>query len=332
MNRPMSNFPKDPPAQRASNSWLALLMSAVALTSVLSVTALAWPGPPAGFERKQIVVGGVERSYLFHAPRNASSLEGRRSLVILLHGGGGTANYMATEAGKSFVAAADTDGFYLAIPDAIGRMWGFGDDDVARASARRTDDRAFFEALLNTVTAEQPIDGRRIFAAGISRGGQAAYFMACKFPGRIRAIAAIAMPLPLFLEPACAEGSPVGVALIHGTGDPLVPYDGGDIVVIGQHRAQVLSVDQTVNFWRKRNKCGDTAVATEHIERAGDGMHVERSSWERCGGAPVLLYRIVGGGHTWPSGKQYLPVRMVGKVNRDIDGATEIWSFFRTFR
>ena len=47
--------------------------------------------------------------------------------------------------------------------------------------------------------------------------------------------------------------------------------------------------------------------------------------------AAVELYRMNGGGHTWPSGIQYLPVRLIGPVNRDINGSETIWSFLSRF-
>jgi polyhydroxybutyrate depolymerase len=43
----------------------------------------------------------------------------------------------------------------------------------------------------------------------------------------------------------------------------------------------------------------------------------------------VILYRIRGGGHTWPGGAQYLPASIVGPVCRDIDATDVIWKFFK---
>ena len=211
-------------------------------------------------------------------------------------------------------------------------MWDLDSDEVSRALPKRVDDLAFFRSLLDTLGKAYPIDTRRVFAAGISRGGQAAYYMACSLPGYVRAIAAVAMPLPRFIEPLCAHSPPLGVLLIEGTDDPLVPYGGGAIVIAGRRRSEVLSVDQTMAFWRERNGCDATGVTVEHVGRGGNANHVVRSRWEACSGAPVVLYRLIGGGHTWPSGKQYLPPWVVGKVNHEIDGATEISAFFRTFR
>jgi polyhydroxybutyrate depolymerase len=46
-------------------------------------------------------------------------------------------------------------------------------------------------------------------------------------------------------------------------------------------------------------------------------------------GTEVVLYRIDGGGHTWPNGLQYLPKKIIGKVCRDINGTEVIWEFFK---
>jgi len=40
------------------------------------------------------------------------------------------------------------------------------------------------------------------------------------------------------------------------------------------------------------------------------------------------LISVNGGGHTWPGGKQYLPVKLIGKASRELDAGKEIISFF----
>jgi polyhydroxybutyrate depolymerase len=307
-----------------------------AVTLAVGLLGVAGAAPPPAkpsitLEERTLVVDGVERNYLLHAPPNAAALEGKRPLVLSIHGGGGTAKYAARETGPSLAALADEHGFYLAFPNAIGGMWDFGLGRVSASLPQRTDDRAFFAALLDTLIDEAPIDERRIFATGISRGGIASYFVACSLPGRIRAIAPVAMSLPIFLEDPCASAPPTGVAIMNGTDDPLVPYMGGWITVNGQKRDEILSTDTTVAFWRARNGCtGEPVVET--IDPVADDITIEKSSWRSCTGAPVLLYRIIGGGHTWPNGLQYLPPATVGKVSHDIDGGAEAWAFFSEFK
>jgi polyhydroxybutyrate depolymerase len=40
-----------------------------------------------------------------------------------------------------------------------------------------------------------------------------------------------------------------------------------------------------------------------------------------CFGIPVTSYIIKGGGYTWPGGKQYLPIKMVGVTSLEIDAS-----------
>ena len=156
--------------------------------------------------------------------------------------------------------------------------------------------------------------------------------MACAFPGRIRAMAAVTMSLPTFMLDACREAAPLGVAILNGTEDPLVPYDGGDIEFRGKKRGVLISTDDTVALWRERNGCAAPPSDEQRIDPVDDDTHVDRFAWTDCEHAPVVLYRIEGGGHTWPSGSQYLPRYFIGRLSRDIDGSQEIWAFFRRSR
>ena len=53
--------------------------------------------------------------------------------------------------------------------------------------------------------------------------------------------------------------------------------------------------------------------------------------WSSCVGAPVKFFRVNNGGHTWPSGVQYLSPRIVGETSQDVDAADEAWKFFAQF-
>ncbi|MFK7926569.1 MAG: PHB depolymerase family esterase, partial [Myxococcota bacterium] len=202
---------------------------------------------------------------------------------------------------------------------------------VSEELEERVDDRSYFGAVLDDVASRVAVDERRVFVTGISRGGQASYFMACSFPDRIRAIAAVAMPLPLYMKDDCETGKPVGVTIMNGTEDPLVPYDGGTIEIGESSRDEVLSTSDSIALWADRNGCDLDEKTTSEIDPADDEIRVEKTEWRSCSGAPIVLYSLVGGGHTWPSGLQYLPEFIVGKVGRDIDGSVEAWRFFSEF-
>jgi len=291
-------------------------------------------GPVADGElsRHEILVGDRERFYLLYTPAKSKQDAASRPLVLVLHGGGGTARGIAKEVGRSLHRIADRYGFFVAYPNAVDKMWDLGAGVVSESLDVRIDDRRYFSELIDELVRTLPIDDRRIFATGISRGGQASYFVACANPGRIRAIAPVAMPMPAYMLKECADAPGTGIAILNGTDDPLVPYDGGRITVGKRQRDEVMSTDDTIDFWRSRNGCSAEKTDEKIIDTQRDRMQVRRTSWERCEYTPVVLYRIEGGGHTWPSGRQYLPRFVIGSVNKDIDGSEEIWSFFSQFR
>ena len=300
----------------------------LAISFALSLGAASVHAWAAGLERHSFELDGHAREYLLYAPAN---LTGPRPLVLVLHGGGGTHRNMARMTHGRWQELADRHGFLVAYPNALDRMWDFGEGVVSENLDVRVDDLAYFREVIARIMASGKVDPDRVFSTGISRGGQASYFLACHLPGTIRAIAPVTMPLPAFLEDDCRNGPPVGLVLINGTADPLVPYDGGDIRVFRRKRGKVLSTDRTIALWRLRNGCADAPDTVENIDRPGDATTVARSDWTACTGAPVTLYRVEGGGHTWPSGRQYLGRRLVGEVSHDIDGAEEIWRFFARF-
>jgi len=316
------------------------VMSRMALIVVCLLNSHVFSGcagaaePPATGELTEhtITVGGRERDYLFYTPAGLAKSTEPRPLVMVFHGGGGKSKQIAKEVGQALQPIADRDGFFIVYPNAVNKMWDFGAGKVSEELKERVDDRRYFGDLLRELTSTYPVDEDRIFATGISRGGQASYFVACVFPGQIRAIAPVAMPMPVFMLQLCANAKSTGVAIFNGTDDPLVPYGGGEIKVGRKERGEVLSTDATVDFWSTVNGCSPEPTATDTINSKDDGMRVVKTSYERCKGDPVLLYRIVGGGHTWPSGRQYLPRFLVGDVDRDIDGATEVWAFFVRFK
>lgn len=61
-----------------------------------------------------------------------------------------------------------------------------------------------------------------------------------------------------------------------------------------------------------------------------DDTTVTRLSWQECN-APVIGLRINNGGHTWPSGYQYLKKEKVGAVTQEIS-MDDIWNFLSSKR
>jgi polyhydroxybutyrate depolymerase len=95
----------------------------------------------------------------------------------------------------------------------------------------------------------------------------------------------------------------------------------------------VLSHNETVKKFVELDRCG-LEHKKEHIgDDAGDGTTVDIQLYSGCaGGNEVRSYVVNGGGHTWPSGMQYLPAAMIGKTTHNLNGSEVIWKFFSQHR
>ncbi|MDA8587299.1 hypothetical protein N9L47_13740 [Rhodobacteraceae bacterium] len=275
------------------------------------------------------VQDNLERQFLLYRPRGAAP-QGPKPLVLVIHGGAGTARGMVRLTKRRWNTLADQHGFYVVYPNGINKIWDFREGRVSSRLDPRVDDLTYFRNVIAATSNAVSIDKNRVFATGLSRGAQASFYLACNLPGQIRAVMPVATNLPEYMVNECRSGPPVGMALITGTADPQVPYNGGTITVLGQRRDIVLSSEQTLALWQRRNGCGGPPRTKNIDRRSSDGVSVAVRDWS-CSGAPVRHYTVKGGGHTWPSGRQFLPPRLVGKVSNDINAADEGWAFFSQF-
>jgi polyhydroxybutyrate depolymerase len=272
---------------------------------------------------------GRSRRCLVHVPAGAS---GRPCpLLIVLHGGGGTPEGMVKLTKNRFNELADASGFFVAYPGGLGRSWNdFRDDAKGYAHAEKIDDVGFISALIDRLAAEYSIDRDRVFATGISNGGFMSYRLACELSGKIRGIAAVAAANTPDQTSKCAPARPVSVMIINGTDDPIVPYNGGVVKLLGSSRGAIASTDDTVRFWTRLNKCPDNPAGEDLPDNdPGDNTRVKKISYGPCGGGSrVVLYRVEGGGHTWPGGLHYMFTKVIGYTSRDMNACDRISDFF----
>ncbi|MBC7141802.1 MAG: hypothetical protein H5U18_06545 [Rhodobacteraceae bacterium] len=276
----------------------------------------------AELQSHRMVHEGTPRSFRLYVPETLARFPGPRPLVLVLHGGGGSAREVRYSTRGRFDELAEAHGFLVLYPDAIGRVWDTGSGEISSRLEPRRDDAGFLGAAIAAIARDHAIDRDRVFATGVSRGGMESYARVCGAPGLIRAIAPVAMPLPEASATACAKGAPMGFLLVHGTADPFVPYAGGPINLGRRDRDGVLPAEATVAAFARRNGCAG-AVS----RRIGSVRHQEGTG---CKAATGFL-SIGGGGHGWPGGRKVMPGGRAGPVNTDISAPDEIWAFFSRF-
>lgn len=263
------------------------------------------------------VQGAWERRYQIYLPTNYKP-EHRVPMLLALHGVGDS-HAMIKLTNGGFNTLADEHNFIVVYPEAIGRQW--NDARIKPRWGREVDDVGYVRSLIEQLAGFYAIDKRRVYVAGMSGGGLMAYRLGCDLPSLISGIAVVAALLPVDLKPE----RQMPALIIAGHADPIVPYDGGMVSGKLLRQVKVHSGLETLRLWGEANHCGGE-ISTELIEESD---RVQRITYPDCV-APVELYNVIGGGHTWPGGWQYLDEQLVGKTNPEFDANRTIWQFFRS--
>jgi polyhydroxybutyrate depolymerase len=300
-------------------------------------------------DREEVVkVNGSARTIQVHLPPEYSKRK-RYPVVLVLHGIGSDGsliarishfNKTADQFGFIVVYPNSRDGRWTAAPDAgvrtigpIGRRRSIL-DDMTRTP--RPDDVGgeplneipFFNDLLDQIETEYSVDLYRIYATGYSDGGFMDFRLGCQMSDRIAAIATVGAILPASLAESCSNWSwrAVPLLMMNGTDDPMVPYRGR---LSGSVGFNLLPAHETLKEWAKINSCGQKSERITIAPKTAGGLETRVDTYSDCkDGATAILYSIEKGGHTWPGGEQYIPVRFIGKTNSDLDASEIIWNFF----
>ena len=248
------------------------------------------------------------REYLFFRPSGPS---GDTPLPVVLNFHGRGSDAATQERYSGLLPVAERVGFIVVSPEGTGspRAWSAG-----ATPAGQVDDVAFVRQLLDTIESNSCVDVSRVYATGFSNGAFMASSLACRMGSRIAAFAAVA-GMHRSGE-ACTNAVPA--LAIHGTKDGLVPFEKG---MVRQAYAYNGARAET-KAWAAQNGCASTVV-TEKLS-----PNLTRESYT-TGQAPVVLYIMNGGGHTWPGAPD---IPGLGPTIREVNAAETIWAFFSSFR
>lgn len=261
-----------------------------------------------------IMHDGIQRQYILYIP-NSYAAGSSAPLVINLHGYDSNRGEQLIY--SNFAPIADEHGFLVVHPQ--GTLDNSGDAHWNANWGTGVDDVGFISALIDSLSVGYAIDLDRVYSTGMSNGGFMSYTLACQLSDRIAAIASVTGTMTIGQTALC--DSPKPVMQIHGTADGVVPYAGSNF---GS------SIDGVIDFWVNKNAC-DTEPQFTMIEdtNMSDDSTVEHYVYNNgTDGSSVELYKIIGGGHTWP-GAFNLGEDIV--TNQDISATEKIWEFFSKY-
>ena len=275
-----------------------------------------------------ITFGGVARNFIVYLPSGYNN-SGKMPLIFAIHGGSGTPEGMINIA--NFKPIADRDKFVLVYPEGVQKNWNDGRPTVPNQLG--INDVGFFNQMCDYMINNYSVDGKKIYATGISNGGFMSTRLGCELSNRIAAIAVDAATMEAkTIAPNCNPGRPVPALYIHGTTDPLVPFLGGQMTAGGTAGGTILSHFQVIEKWVALNGCNTTPTITDLPDISNDGTTIKQRVYTGgTTGSEVVSYVILNGGHTWPQGYQYLNEAIIGKTSQDMNACEVIWTFFKRF-
>lgn len=249
---------------------------------------------------------GIGRTYYLYTPKSYQPNH-PLPLVLVFHEYAGNGQKMAVSTGMNVLA--EQKGFIVVYPNAIDKRW-----DIGGNAATSVNDVRFVAALIAHLSKIRAIDRQRIYATGSSNGGYLVQRLACELPSKFAAFASVAASLPLQVKQSCKPQTAVSMMMINGTGDTVVPWEGGapPKVRIGKNLSS-LPIPEVIDFWRHHDACSKVEVKQLKSDR------VEISDYPNCQqGSEVTLVALKGGKHVWPGhGSQFL------------EASTTIWDFFQ---
>lgn len=270
---------------------------------------------------KSLNVDGISRTYILNLPPGYYNDAAQRSLVIGLHGGGGSGSQFEEHYG--FTKKADKAGFIVVYPDGVQssgilglRTWNAG-KCCDYAMEKNIDDVKFIRNLIDELIAHYKINPKKVYVTGMSNGAMLAYRLACEIPEKIAAIAPVSGTMNL--SGTCQSSRSMPVLHLHSVLDERVPYEGG-VGIAGYYYPPV---EDGLKFWASKAGCS----LNKQTENRQGYRHI---IWPDCKDKISVEYYLTDdGGHSWPGSVQ---VRKQADPPSEVINANDlIWDFFQRF-
>ncbi|WP_260860349.1 alpha/beta hydrolase family esterase [Streptomyces cupreus] len=250
--------------------------------------------PRPGDQSVKLTWKGTPRTYKVHAPPGYTP-DKRLPLVIAMHPYPGTGDYAAQITGLT--AKADKENFLVVYPD--GHNQGFN----ALICCGSEDDVGFLRTITDRFIDKWNADPDRIYATGISNGGDMSFKAAVELHDIFAAIAPV-------------SGGYIGSAMEDKTYVPESPVS--VITFIGELDRYYGEFDAGIKAWEKRLRC--ESDSPRKVEK-----QATRTTARCADGSRVVTYRLSEMTHSWPGGSN----SDMAFTDTTLNATDLVWEFFR---
>ncbi|WP_251063775.1 MULTISPECIES: PHB depolymerase family esterase [unclassified Streptomyces] len=249
--------------------------------------------PRPGDQTVMLTWKGKQRTYKVHAPPGYTPAK-KLPLVIAMHPYPSTGAYMEQLSGLS--EKADQENFLVVYPD--GHAQAFN----ALVCCGSEDDVGLLRTITDRFVDKWGADPARIYATGISNGGD----MSLKAAVELHDVFAAVAPV---------SGGFIGSAAEDDSYRPDSPVS--VITFVGELDRYYDSFDTGIKTWQKRVGC--EVAPPEKVEKK-----VTRTTATCADGSEVTTYRLALMGHSWPSGLS----DDMAFTESDVNATDLMWEFF----
>ena len=277
-----------------------------------------------GFVEERVIEHeGLERSFLIYVPKN---IKENAPLVVAIHGYTSSAKTLMGYSGINQIA--DKEGFLVAYPQGTkdSRDNNFFNVGYEFHSDSKVNDVNFIREIVLNLTKDYKLNSKRVFATGMSNGGDMSYLLACTSSDLFTAVAPVAGVMMKDTLENCNPEKKIPIFEIHGTKDSISKFE-GDMNNEDKWGAYY-DLPSTIKFWVNKHDLNEKETIQLENKNTEDGTTITfERYWSDESQREVWFYIVNDGNHTWP-GMTGLFSRT---ANQDINSAEEIWKFFSKF-
>ena len=273
-------------------------MKLIALLLFISITAL-YPQSVFADTISNHTVSTAEGTRSFILQRPAQKTETPQPVVLIAHGGGGSAKYMIKKS-QEITRKLNAAGYIVVFMDGTAKhkignkkTWN-ADHCCAHAQEKNIDEVAYYNATIDALSNIANINPQQVFLMGHSNGAMLTYRIANKLDVKPKGIIAISGAM-FHDQPTLPKRT--SVFLMHAANDKIISIDGSGPDKSEKHRtAPNLSFSKTARTILNQKNCHISWTKQDKPHRNS----VSQTRFSCKFGAIVDVIESPKGGHRWP--------------------------------